>query len=286
MARRSTQFGTVYLVGAGPGDPDLITVRGQRLLQLADVVVYDRLVHADLVREAHPGAELFFVGKAPGEHKVFQAEINALLATKARRGHDIVRLKGGDPFVFGRGGEEAWHLRKTGIPFEVVPGITSATGVPAYAGIPVTQRGESRAFTVVTGHTCTMDDAALDWAHLTSVDTLVILMGLRRLSQIAEALVEHGRAPETPVAVIESGATANQTVVQGTLQSIGDRLGPLEPPATIVVGEVAQWGATLDWFDPSSSASGAFPIQERVTLEAPGLHRVPAPLHPRATVAE
>lgn len=286
MARRSTQYGTVYLVGAGPGDPDLITVRGQRLLQSADVVVYDRLIHADLVREVHPGAELFFVGKAPGEHKVLQAEINALLATKARRGREIVRLKGGDPFVFGRGGEEALHLRQADIPFEVVPGISSATGVPAYAGIPVTHRGRSRAFTVVTGHTCAMDDTALDWAHLTSVDTLVILMGLRRLPQIAEKLVEQGRAPETPVAVIEAGATSNQTVVQGTLQSIEERLGSLNPPATIVVGEVAQWGAALDWFEPSSSAQGAFPIQERVTLEATEPPQTPAPIHSHAPVPE
>lgn len=285
MPRRRRHSGTVYLVGAGPGDPDLITVRGQRLLQSADVVVYDRLVHADLVRESHPGAERYFVGKAPGEHKVFQAEINALLATKARRGHDIVRLKGGDPFVFGRGGEEAWHLRQADIPYEVVPGITSATGVPAYAGIPVTHRGRSRAFTVVTGHTCAMDDTALDWSHLTSVDTLVILMGLRRLPQIAEALVEHGRAPDTPVAVIESGATPNQTVVQGTLDTIHDRLDPLDPPVTIVVGEVAQWSAALHWFEPSG-ADGDFPIQERVTLEANEPRRPPAPLRPSAAIAE
>ncbi len=286
MAPRNTQSGTVYLVGAGPGDPDLITVRGQRLLHSADVVVYDRLVHADLVQQSHPGAERYFVGKAPGEHKVMQAEINALLTTKARRGHDVVRLKGGDPFVFGRGGEEAWHLRRAGIPFEVVPGISSATGVPAYAGIPVTHRGRSRAFTVVTGHTCAMDDTALDWEHLTSVDTLVILMGLRRLPQIASALVEHGRAPETPVAVIESGATANQTVVQGTLQTISDRLDSLEPPVTIVVGEVAQWAAALDWFGPSTAGTEAFPIQERVTLEEADRRRAPAPIRRRMPVAE
>lgn len=286
MARRSTHTGTVYLVGAGPGDPDLITVRGQRLLERTDVVVYDRLVHADLVRKVHPGADCYFVGKAPGKLSVLQAEINALLTTKARRGHEVVRLKGGDPFVFGRGGEEAWHLRQAGVPFEVVPGITSATGVPAYAGIPVTQRGQSRAFTVVTGHTCTMEDTALDWAHLTSVDTLVILMGLRRLPQIAETLIKHDRAPDTPVAVVESGATANQTVVQGTLRTIEERLDPLEPPATIVVGEVAHWGAVLDWFDPASSGSGAFPIQERVTVEPSEPERTPTPIRPRAAVTE
>lgn len=284
MAPRNTHTGTVYLVGAGPGEPDLITVRGQRLLQSADVVVYDRLVHADLVQESHPGAERYFVGKAPGEQKVFQAEINALLVTKARRGHDIVRLKGGDPFVFGRGGEEAWHLRQADVPFEVVPGISSATGVPAYAGIPVTHRGRSRAFTVVTGHTCAMDDTALDWAHLTSVDTLIILMGLGRLPQISDLLIEHGRDPETPVAVIESGATANQTVVQGTLETIAGHLDPLEPPATIVVGEVAQWAAALDWFDSSPRGTESFPIQERVTLEEPDIRRAPAPIRRQTPV--
>lgn len=286
MALHKTNSGTVFLVGAGPGDPDLITVRGQRLLQSADVVVYDRLIHADLVKESHPGADRYFVGKAPGEDKVFQADINALLVTKARRGHDVVRLKGGDPFVFGRGGEEAWHLREADVPFEVVPGIPSATGVPAYAGIPVTHRGRSRAFTVVTGHTCAMDDTALDWDHLTSVDTLVILMGLGRLPQISKALVENGRDPETPVAVIESGATANQTVVQGTLRSIEDHLDPLEPPVTIVVGEVAQWTSSLDWFDPVRSGTDSFPIQERVTLEESNARRVPAPLRRRMPVAE
>lgn len=286
MAPRNTHSGTVYLVGAGPGDPDLITVRGQRLLQSADVVVYDRLVHADLVQESHPGAERYFVGKAPGEDRVFQADINALLVAKARRGHDIVRLKGGDPFVFGRGGEEAWHLREADISFEVVPGISSATGVPAYAGIPVTHRGRSRAFTVVTGHTCALDDTALDWDHLTSVDTLVILMGLRRLPQIAEELIDNGRDSETPVAVIKSGATANQTVVQGTLETIEGRLDPLEPPVTIVVGEVAQWAMALDWFDPSSGGTGSFPIQERVTLEEPNIRRAPAPIRRQTVPAE
>lgn len=275
MEPRTKRPGTVYLVGAGPGDPDLITVKGQRLLRRADVVVYDRLVHADLVREARTGAELFFVGKAPGEHRVVQAEINAFLTTKARRGNDVVRLKGGDPFVFGRGGEETWHLRRAEIPFEVVPGISSATGVPAYAGIPVTHRGRSRAFTVVTGHTCTLDDTALDWDHLVSVDTLVILMGLRRLPQIADQLIDAGRAADTPVAVVASGATADQTVVRGTLGSIAERLDSLAPPVTIVVGEVARWGGMLDWFNDPSTEGEAFPIQKRVTLEPSPAARPP-----------
>lgn len=263
MKRRRSTPGTVYLVGAGPGHPDLITVRGQRLLREADVVVYDRLVHGDLVREAPAAAALYYVGKSPGEHSVVQAEINALLSTKAERGNVVVRLKGGDPFVFGRGGEEAWHLRRSDVPFEVVPGISSATGVPAYAGIPVTHRGRSRAFTVVTGHTCAMDDTALDWDHLVSVDTLVILMGLRRLPKIADRLIAEGRAGDTPVSVIASGATENQRVVRGTLDTIAGRLGPLEPPVTIVIGGVARRGRTIDWFD-AAGGDQDFPTEEEV----------------------
>lgn len=275
MDRRSSSAGTVYLVGAGPGDPDLITVKGQRLLRRADVVVYDRLVHGDLVREAGPDTEPYFVGKAPGEHSVVQAEINALLATKARRGHEVVRLKGGDPFVFGRGGEEAWYLRRADVPFEVVPGISSATGVPAYAGVPVTHRGRSRAFTVVTGHTCTMDDTALDWDHLVSVDTLVVLMGLRRLPEIAEKLIDAGRSEDTPVAVIASGATADQTVVRGPLHAIEDRTGSLDPPVTIVIGEVARWGGELDWYDDATTEGDDFPTQKRIRLEPAPTSRTP-----------
>lgn len=280
MAQPRSTSGTVSLVGAGPGDPDLITVKGQRRVQRADVVVYDRLVHADLVREARSDAELYFVGKAPGEHKVLQAEINALLATKARRGHQVVRLKGGDPFVFGRGGEEALHLRRSDVPFEVIPGISSAMGVPAYAGIPVTHRGRSRAFTVVTGHTCIMDDTALDWDHLTSVDTLVILMGLRRLPDIADRLVTEGRDADTPVAVIAAGTTADQQVVRGTLDTIDGRLGPLEPPVTIVVGEVAHWGGLLDWFDDPSTEGDDFPTEKQV--ESPPMPDARTPVLPDA----
>lgn len=275
MDHTSTTPGTVYLVGAGPGDPELITVKGQRLLREADAVVYDRLVHRDLVREADADADLYFVGKAPGEHKVLQAEINALLATKARRGNTVVRLKGGDPFVFGRGGEEAHHLRESGVPFEVVPGISSATGVPAYAGIPVTHRGRSRAFTVVTGHTIAMDDTALDWEHLTTVDTLVVLMGLRRLPQIAANLIEEGRTSDTPVAVVSSGTTDDQQVVRGTLDTIAGQLAPLEPPVTIVIGEVAQWGGVLDWFQASGEEGQNFPTQEEIDREDRASERVP-----------
>lgn len=244
----SIEHGTVYLVGAGPGDPDLITVRGQNLLQQADVVVYDRLVHPDLVEKCHPAAWMIYAGKKPGEHTFTQAEINALLVTAARRGNVVVRLKGGDPFVFGRGGEEALSLQKAGVPFEIVPGVTSAVSAPAYAGIPVTQRCVSSAFTVVTGHTCARNDGELDWPALAEAGTLVILMGLGRLPKIAQKLIDHGLAPDTPAAVVRSASTVEQEVVRGRLEDIGEQTRHLDPPATIIVGEVAELGRELAWF--------------------------------------
>ena len=255
----STQPGTVYLVGAGPGDPDLITVRGQRLLQRADVVVYDRLVHPDLLEYCKPSARSIYVGKKPGEHTCTQAEINALLATTAARGNAVVRLKGGDPFVYGRGGEEAGTLRDAGISYEIVPGVTSAISAPGYAGIPVTQRGVSNAFTVMTGHTCSREDSALDWPALAEAGTLVILMGLGRLPRIAGKLIDHGRDRSTPVAVIRSACTPDQEVVHGTLETIGPRTRHLDPPATVIVGEVARLGQHLAWYDPARQSDDNFP---------------------------
>lgn len=254
--------GTVYLVGAGPGDPDLITVRGLSLLRQADVVVYDRLVHPALVDEANPAAERIYVGKAAGRHTCPQAEINTLLVARAQQGLSVVRLKGGDSFVFGRGSEEALTLVGAGVPFEIVPGVTSAIAVPAYAGIPVTHRGVSSAFTVVTGHTC--DDSVQDWAALAKAGTLVILMGLRALPHIAASLVEAGCTPETPVAVIGSGSTAEQEVVVGTLADIGDRAAALRSPATIVVGEVVRLHYALRWFDQEQAPLHAFPAVTRL----------------------
>lgn len=261
--RTQANPGTVYLVGAGPGDPTLITVRGQALLRQADVVVHDRLVHPALLDEAPPTARRIYVGKEPGWQALPQEEINALLVAQALQGRVVVRLKGGDPFVFGRGGEEGQALSEAGVPFEVVPGITSAVAAPAYAGIPVTYRGMARTFTVVTGHPS--DPAfALDWAALARAETLVILMGLGRLSRIARRLVENGRAPETPVAVIRCGATAEQEVVEGTLADIGDRVEGWRPPAVIVVGEVVRLRRELDWFRTAPAAG--FPIDEGETL--------------------
>src|SRR5216110_2483649 len=194
------QSRSVALVGAGPGDPGLMTVRGLELLRHADVVVYDRLVHPRLLDEA-PRARRVFAGKAAGRHALPQERITALLVTHARRGRRVVRLKGGDPFVFGRGGEEALALERAGVPFEVVPGVTAAVAVPAYAGIPLTHRGVASSFAVVTGHGCASERGRpVDWARLaTAVDTLVVLMGLERLAEIARELVARGRPAETPV---------------------------------------------------------------------------------------
>ena len=229
--------GTVYLVGSGPGDPDLITVRGRRCLRQAGVVLYDRLAHPSLLREAPPAARRIFVGKAPGRPGIGQATIIQLMIAHARRGAVVVRLKGGDPFVFGRGGEEAEALTAAGVSWEVVPAVTSALGVPAAAGIPVTHRRLARGFAVVTGHQV---DGELDWGALAALDTLIVLMGLARLPSIAGELIAAGRDPGTPAAVIASGTLPEERVVTGALTDIAERAtaARLEPPATVVVGEV------------------------------------------------
>ena len=230
--------GDVYIVGAGPGDPELITVRGLKRLREADVVVYDRLVSLRLLEEAPADAERIDAGKAPGRHTLSQPEINALLISKARQGKTVVRLKGGDPFVFGSGGEECEALTDAGVPFEVVPGVSSAVAAPAAAGIPVTHRGLADTFTVVTGHTCGPDGFALDWEALPRGGTLVILMGVGKLREIAQRLMTHGREPDTPAAIIGWGTTAAQTVVEGTLADIAGKAEGMRPPATIVIGDV------------------------------------------------
>jgi uroporphyrinogen III methyltransferase / synthase len=236
----------VALVGAGPGDPGLLTRRGEALLAEADVVVYDRLAHPSLL-ELAPTAEHIYVGKGPGAVEMSQDDINALLVDRARAGQHVVRLKGGDPFVFGRGGEEAEALRAAGFEFEIVPGITSAIAAPAYAGIPVTHRGISTHFTVVTGH----EDPAkrqvdVDWDALARAGgTLVILMGVGNLGDIATRLMAGGRSPETPVAAVRNGTRADQHTVRATLGTISDL--ELRPPSVIVVGEVA--ALDLAWFE-------------------------------------
>lgn len=246
--------GKVYLVGAGPGDPGLITLTGVERIRAADVIVYDRLVSPRLLNHSRQGAELINVGKVPGVDGGHDQEaINQALIDKAREGRNVVRLKGGDPFVFGRGGEEAAALRAAGIEFQVVPGVTSAVAVPAYAGIPVTHRGVASSFAVITGHEEPgKPETAIDWAHLaTAVDTLVFLMGLRNLPDIVAQLTAHGRSPETPVAVIQWGTTPEQRTVKGTLSDVADRVAEagLTPPAITVVGEVVRLRETIAWFE-------------------------------------
>jgi uroporphyrinogen III methyltransferase/synthase len=238
---------TVYLVGAGPGDPGLVTVRGAAALARADVVVFDRLASPALLDLAPAGAERVSAAKAPGRADLTQDEINALLVERGRSGRTVVRLKGGDPFVFGRGGEEAEALAAAGVDFEVVPGITSAIGAPAYAGIPVTHRGVSTHFTVVTGHEDPAKAAAsVDWHALARTGgTLVILMGAGTIGEIAARLVEGGLPATTPVAAVRNGTRADQRTVRGTLETIA--AADVRAPSAIVVGGVA--ALELAWFE-------------------------------------
>jgi uroporphyrinogen III methyltransferase/synthase len=243
----------VFLVGAGPGDPGLITVKGLELLRRADVVVYDQLASPALLKEARAGAELFYVGKKAGAHAVPQGGINELLVEKAKAGLMVVRLKGGDPFVFGRGGEEAEELAAAGMPFEVVPGVTSAVAVPAYAGIPVTHRRYTTLVTFITGHEDpTKDASTIPWSALgQNPGTLVFLMGVKNLAENCSQLVQAGRAPETPAAVIEKGTTLAQRTVVGTLADIAARAREAEinPPAVLVVGGVVDLAEPLKWWE-------------------------------------
>jgi uroporphyrinogen III methyltransferase/synthase len=245
--------GMVYLVGAGPGDPGLITQKALDCLARAEVVVYDHLLDRQLLEAAGAAAERIYVGKSGARHALEQNEINQLLVDKARENKLVVRLKGGDPFVFGRGGEEAETLFASGIPFEVVPGVSSSVAVPAYAGIPVTHRGLASSFAVITGH----EDpgkagSSINWGKLaTATDTLVFLMGLQNLGGIVARLLEFGRAPETPVAVIKDGTYANQLTVVGRLDNIENEVSrqKLTPPAVVVVGQVVRMREKLGWFE-------------------------------------
>ena len=245
--------GFVSLVGAGPGDPKLLTIRGREVLAAADVVFYDALIGDEILLWAREDAEKIFVGKRAGAHALTQDEINSLLIEKARQGKTICRLKGGDPFVFGRGGEEALACVENEIPFEIVPGISSAIAAPAYAGIPVTHRADGNcrgatSFAVVTGHTKS-DDAPPE--NLPSADTLIFLMGVRALPKIVSQLLAVGREKNTPVALVRWGTTSEQQVVVGTLETIEAEVlsAGLKPPALIVVGEVVRLREKLSWFD-------------------------------------
>jgi uroporphyrinogen III methyltransferase/synthase len=243
--------GKVYLVGAGPGDPGLLTVRGLELLRKAQVIVYDQLVNPVLLDETtSPAVTRIFVGKQAGRHCIAQSEINQVLIRHAQIGYEVVRLKGGDPFVLGRGGEEAEALAAAGILFEIVPGVSSAVAVPAYAGIPLTHREYSSSFAVVTGHESRKLESSVQWDKLAAaVDTLVILMGLRNLQQITTELLGHGLAAGTSVAVISRGTTQEQETVTGTVSDIVDKAAHLDSPAVIVVGRVVGLQQRLNWFE-------------------------------------
>jgi len=243
--------GKVYLVGAGPGDPGLLTLKGKKALERADTVIYDFLANEELLRFARPECENICVGKRPGEPTISQEEIHRLLISKAAKGMTVVRLKGGDPFIFGRGGEEALALVKAGIPFEVVPGISSGYAAPAYAGIPVTHRDLASSVAFLTGHEGpSKASTSADWSKLAAgAGTLVLFMGVRNLPEITAALIELGRDPHTPVAVIRWGTRAEQQVVTGTLADIASKAQNIEPPAVTVVGEVVQLREELNWFE-------------------------------------
>ena len=259
---QSSSIGKVFLVGAGPGDPELITLKALRCLRRADVVVYDRLICPDLLDEVPLHTQRVFVGKESRHHTMPQDEINALLIQYARQGLRVVRLKGGDPFVFGRGGEEAQALVDAGIPFEIVPGISSAIAVPAYAGIPVTHRGLSSSVMIVTGHEERGNANAastVNWEAasmlVTSGGTLVILMGVETLPKTTQRLLESGLSPDMPVAVIQQGTIPQQRAVTDTLTHIVERVQQvqLKSPAVIVVGAVAALGETLAWYESTYS---------------------------------
>lgn len=242
----------VYLVGAGPGAEELITVKGMNCLKQADVVMYDRLSGVGLLAYAPAGAEMIDVGKKPNHHPVPQEEINNILVNKAKEGKVVVRLKGGDPFVFGRGGEEAMALEEEGLPFEIVPGITSSIAVPAYAGIPVTHRHMSPSFHVITGHEDPMQEESLDYKVLAQLKgTLVFLMGVGKLEKIVEQLLTYGKDSETPAALIHRGTTSDQKTVTGTLKNIVQRVkaAALKAPCIIVIGEVVSLRSKLKWIE-------------------------------------
>lgn len=251
MSKSAT--GIVYLVGAGPGDPGLMTMRGLELIRRADCLIYDYLANEAFLLEAPPQAEIIYVGKKGGDHTLPQKDINQLLVEKAREGKTIVRLKGGDPYIFGRGGEEAQELGRQNIPFEVVPGITSAIAVPAYAGIPLTHRQHASLVSFITGHEDpTKSESSIPWEILgKSPGTLVFLMGVKNLADICHELQAHGKAASTPAAVIHRGTTPAQRSVFGTLENITGKVeaAGLVPPAIFVVGSVVELQSELNWFE-------------------------------------
>jgi uroporphyrin-III C-methyltransferase len=262
MAACRARCGTVYLVGAGPGDPQLLTLRAARLLAEADVIVYDHLVGPDVLSLAGIHSEKIYVGKQRSRHTVVQEDINTLLARLARERACVVRLKGGDPFMFGRGGEELQALAAEGVPFEVVPGVTAGCGVSAYAGIPLTHRDHAQSCVFVTGH---LKDGScdLDWPALARArQTVVIYMGLAGLPHICEQLVAHGLPPDWPAAVVEQGTLPDQRVVVATLSTLAAEVEAtgLQSPCLTIVGEVVRLREQLAWFEPKTELAVSFPV--------------------------
>ncbi|MBU1599386.1 uroporphyrinogen-III C-methyltransferase [bacterium] len=240
--------GKVYLVGAGPGDVGLLTLRGLECIKEAEVIIYDALVNQRLLSFAKSGAELVYVGKISGKHTLSQNEINQLLVKKANEGKMVVRLKGGDPFIFGRGGEEAEFLVDRGVPFEVVPGVTSSLACPSFAGIPLTQRGITSSLTILTGQEDPTKESSIDWKRMATLDgTIVILMGAENLAEIAKELIRAGKQEDTPIAVIRWGTTPRQETIVSTLKEIIKE--DIAPPAVIVIGEVVRLREKLAWFE-------------------------------------
>ncbi len=242
-------MGKVYLTGAGPGDIELLTMKAHRVLAEADVIIYDRLANPQLLEMAKDGCEFVYVGKEDGKHTLPQDEINEVIYQNALKHKVVVRLKGGDPFVFGRGGEEGAYLHKREIKFEIIPGITSAVSVPAYAGIPVTHRGVAVSFRVVTGHESpNKETSQIPWENFKTDDTIIFLMGLHNLKKISSKLIEIGKPKEYPCAVISRGTTKEQSVVVGTLEDIVQKAKGVPTPALIIVGKVVELRDQLDWF--------------------------------------
>ena len=235
------------MVGAGPGPVELLTLKAAELLRDAEVVVYDRLIQPSVLALAPPSAERIYIGRPAGGHPSRQEEVNELLVRKAREGKKVVRLKGGDPFVLGRGGEEAEYLAMSGVPFEVIPGVSSAIAAPLHAGIPLTHRDVASCVVIATGHEAHRDEDRLDWAALSKIDTLVFLMGVRNLGRIASRLIEHGRDPATPAALIQMAYWPDERVLVATLANIAEEAerAQLQPPATLVIGEVVRWRERL-----------------------------------------
>ncbi|WP_135076829.1 uroporphyrinogen-III C-methyltransferase [Terasakiella sp. SH-1] len=249
MPNQATDNGHVVLVGAGPGDPDLLTLRALHFIQRGDVIVHDRLVSDEILGLVPEGVEKVFVGKAPGRHILKQEEINELLVELATKHKLVVRLKGGDPFVFGRGSEEAEHLIKHGISYDVVPGITAAAGCGAAARIPLTHRGMARSVRFITGHHKEGHGLDIDWATLADPEmTVVIYMGLKNLNNIVANMIQAGRAPDTPAAIVENGATEKQRIAYTSLQDLPQtRLeGDFKPPSLLIVGQVIEIAKILN----------------------------------------